>query len=182
MKILCYRHPKPLGGDQLCYGQTDLDIDDVERMMMTKILKPLVSKREVHFYTSPLKRCVKIANSLGRPYVIEPALQEISFGLYDGMPWDKVPRQDLDLWAQDVEGYHFPGGESYKDLRERVRTFLSLLGEKSLKKGESILLLTHAGVMRALMELIEDKGILETLKIPLAYGSCLELNWSHDFV
>ena len=174
MKILCYRHPKPLGGDQVCYGQTDLDIDDLELDQLKKKLRPIVFQDETILYTSPLKRCLKVADSLGCPYLIEPALQEISFGIYDGLAWDDIPREDLDLWAKDIEDYHFPRGESYKNLKGRVEHFIKVLKEKKIGKGQYFLFLTHAGVMRALMDLIEGKPIFETLKIPLPYGDSRE--------
>ena len=75
--------------------------------------------------------------------------------------------------GKDIEDYHFPRGESYKNLKVRVEHFIKVLKEKKLGRV-NIFFLTHAGVMRALMDLIEGKPIFETLKIPLPYGDSRE--------
>ena len=109
MKILCYRHPKPLGGDQVCYGQTDLDIDDLELDQLKKKLRPIVFQDETILYTSPLIRCLKVADSLGCPYLIEPALRKFLLAFTMGLLGTIYPERTW-IYGQRYRGLPFPKG------------------------------------------------------------------------
>ena len=162
-KIIYVRHPKPIGHKNLCYGQTDLDILPSDELALTKKILSLPLE-DFQIFSSPLKRCKKVAESLGKPFLVEPLIKEINFGIYEGVPWNDIPRDQLDLWSKDIENFHFPQGESYLDLKKRVKNFLFNT------HFENILIVTHAGVIRACLDILQNISIQESLKQEIPYG------------
>ena len=76
---------------------------------------------------------------------IEPRLQEMDFGAWEGLPWNEIPRHELDAWAADFLHACPHGGETVARLQARVR--------QALKPWQAFerttLCVTHAGVIRA---------------------------------
>ncbi len=167
-KIFFFRHPQPIGAKNICYGQTDLDILDKQiieaRDSLTKIIN-----NDFCIYSSPLIRCAKVAKSLNVDVTYSDKLKEISFGIYDGIKWDKVPKSLLDKWTNDIENFKFEDGESYIDLKSRVQNFL--LG---LTHNEDILLITHAGVIRACLDILGNIPIEVSLNYKIPYATIID--------
>jgi broad specificity phosphatase PhoE len=79
-------------------------------------------------YSSDLARAVQTAetlirlNSWNAPHIKDPRLREINHGLWEGMRVSEIP--DLKN-IHTVEGFRPPGGESFRDVAERVAGFMS---------------------------------------------------------
>jgi|CXWL01.1.fsa_nt_gi broad specificity phosphatase PhoE len=76
-------------------------------------------------------------------------LQERNWGDFSGKPWTEV-QAILDPMTLE-ERYTFvpPNGESWKQFEDRLVKVISELAEKH--KGETIVVVTHGGAIRALM-------------------------------
>ncbi len=110
------------------------------------------------FASSPLSRASEtmgiVRRALGLPaagYAAEPRLAELSFGRWEGMTYKEISAADpAILKKRERDKWHFrpPGGESYADLLERVRTWHDgVTGD--------VVVTAHGGVARALMALFE---------------------------
>ncbi len=106
--------------------------------------------------SSPYKRCAdfaqELASSQGLPLIIDPAWQEIDFGAWTDVTresiWASNRQQLLQLWS-DPMNFSAPDGESMLDFTNRVQSaFVELLEAHA---GKSILMLSHAGVLRAII-------------------------------
>lgn len=112
--------------------------------------------------SSPARRCQLFAQHLaerhGVPLRVTPAFQEIAFGAWEGLTPEEAARRDpLEHAAFRAAAGRVapPGGEHLDQLRERVRAgWEAWLADA---RGGCRLLVTHAGVMRAL--LIELLGL-----------------------
>lgn len=121
---------------------------------------------EARFVVSPLGRARDTAErvrlALGLPpggYAVDDRLQELSFGLWEGLTWREVKRRDpLRVTARRRDKWHFvpPGGESYAQLAGRVRPWVDSV-------TDNVVVVSHGGVARALMVLA---GGLSTLAAP----------------
>ncbi len=110
---------------------------------------------------SPLRRCAQPAAQLAQAHKLEcvadERLLELDFGRWDGRPYADVWQQEqaavMAFW-QDPQGHPPPGGESIAAFCARLGALQHDLKAESCAatKGDThLLLLTHAGVIRAIL-------------------------------
>jgi probable phosphoglycerate mutase len=125
--------------------------------------------------SSPLARCREFAESIaahgGLGVTIEQELREVGMGSWEGMTPAQVRGQDprgFEDFYRDPVGCRPPGAESLEDLLSRVgRAYDGLI---DARLGRHLLLVAHAGVMRALVGrvLLADPGRWYRLRIDYA--------------
>ena len=120
-------------------------------------------------YSSPVQRAVQtaeiLAEVLGVPLKIAPALREWDVGIYEGTSdptgW-KLHGEVQESWflKKDFD-QRMPGGESYNDIWNRFVPFIAGLIADSEKNPGDNLLVAHGGlylaVLPALFKNIENK-------------------------
>ena len=110
-------------------------------------------------YSSTLPRALRTAAAAADDQCVVPlrSLREISCGDVDGWLIDDVVARFPELWqrnlAQDDPDFRWPGGESYRRLRERV--LKALRGIAGRHRGERVLVVTHAGAISQVIGHIE---------------------------
>lgn len=150
-----------------CYGHTDWPADPALTHAAAAALAralatthPLPTRRAtgaqpcatLTVRCSPLRRCQQMAQALAalRPDVsvlTDPRLAELHFGRWEGLPWDDVPRAELDAWAGNFGTYRVgTDGETVHELLQRVA---QLTLEARHTHTPDALWITHAGVIRA---------------------------------
>ena len=99
--------------------------------------------------TSPLQRCRRLAERIGGAHSLVPTvdsrIREMDFGAWEGVPWDAIPRDEMDAWAADFHHARPHGGESVHMLYERARAAIA----DYRATGLSHIVVTHAGVIKA---------------------------------
>jgi alpha-ribazole phosphatase/probable phosphoglycerate mutase len=113
--------------------------------------------RAAAVYASPLRRALSVASLLEEagvgPLVEEPALREIGCGRVDGLPVEEVRARFPALWEanerQDDDGFRWPGGESYAELRARCVAAVDRIARSH--PGARVVVVTHAGVVAQLV-------------------------------
>jgi broad specificity phosphatase PhoE len=128
------------------------------------------------FWASPLGRArqtmeiARAAMGLGaQPYHLDGRLLELSFGDWEGMTWDQIESAypgAIETREADKWNYTPPGGESYAELTERVRAWLS-------EREDDTLVVSHGGVARALMALLAGVEPLVAAEAPIRQGRAL---------
>lgn len=156
------RHPKPLVDSGICYGRLDLAAENAAAVAerLRAELPP-----GVPLWSSPLRRCRELAELLHAAPIIDERLVEMDFGLWEGRPWDSIPRGELDAWAADVAAYAPPGGESPLALQQRALAFVA-----GLAVPEAVIV-THAGVIRTLQAHWQGLPPDKWTELVFAYGS-----------
>jgi probable phosphoglycerate mutase len=128
------------------------------------------------FIASPLERAqetMEIArDAMGlppRPYRLDAALKELTFGAWEGLTWPEIEARDgkaVRERRKDKWSFTPPGGESYATLAARVRPWLDGL------TGDAFVV-SHGGVARALMTLIGGVAPTKAADAPIAQGRAL---------
>lgn len=135
--------------------------------------------------SSPLQRCARFAEELagqhGLPLRLEPDLQELHFGAWEG-------RSSADLMDSDAEAlgrfwtdpYAFtpPEGEPLLAFETRVLSAVQRLYERHA--GERLLLITHGGVMRLLLARARGLPRAELLQVQVAHAERFRLRVEAD--
>jgi alpha-ribazole phosphatase len=162
--IALVRHPKLRGATGICYGRFDFPLQDPERD-----IPPIVARfcdwRAI-VYSSPAPRCRVVAEAVGANVRIDPRLQELDFGAWEGLRWDDIPRSELDRWASDPLGFAPPGGESGATFIERLRGFVARLqGE-----ADDVIIVTHGGPLKLLSPMLKG-GVVDLLAPAPGFGN-----------
>ncbi len=141
-------------GDAVYRGSTDDMLTDSGWQQMVTALKDREGWDLI--VSSPLQRCREFAELIAEeddiPLDINESFQEIDFGLWEGLSPDKIMKKESDklkAWWQAPTRITPPGGEDFHVFQGRVLKSLKSLIEKN--KGDKILLVTHAGVIRVIL-------------------------------
>jgi len=138
-------------------GRSDIPLNAAGR---SKVETWQLPERAVHgqWMSSPLARAIETAEILRRCYrpsgdlLIEPRLAEMSFGEWEGQTLAELRSIHGPMMAErEGRGLDFraPGGESPRDVQNRLRSLLKELYAES----RDVLAITHKGVIRALYTL-----------------------------
>lgn len=166
MRIYLVRHPTPDVAPGICYGRSDLALAEGTARCATA-LSPLLPA-QAKWYSSPLSRCRLFAEALHVSPKFDDRLQEIHFGDWEMRAWDDIDRAQLDTWAAAGPEFAPPGGESIAALFARVADFIR---EKHAADEEELVLVTHAGVMKACCALLLDLPDGEWQAMRFDYGT-----------
>ena len=169
MQVFLIRHPRPLVEPGLCYGRLDVDCDDPLPVAARLRLPP-----DTTIFSSPLRRARRLAEALDPCVRLDARLSEIDFGDWEGRRWDDIDRDAIDDWAADVLNFTPPGGESVADLQRRVIDFAGEI--KATVAGPRVALVTHAGVIRALLGHWRGLPVAEWTQLKCDFGSLTEVN------
>lgn len=172
MQVFLIRHPRPLIEPGLCYGRLDVDCEEPQPVAARLQLPP-----DTPIFSSPLRRARRLAEALAVPARVEvrldARLSEIDFGDWEGRRWDDIDRQSIDDWAADVLNFTPPRGESVADLQRRVVDFAAELA--ATVDGASVALITHAGVIRALLGHWRGLPVAEWTQLKCDFGSLTQI-------
>lgn len=171
MRLHLIRHPRPAVAAGVCYGRTDLDLAE-DAADVAQALRPQLPAN-LPLFSSPLRRCRQLAEALHPAPLFDARLLEMDFGEWEMQPWNALGREALDAWAARPLEFAPPGGESPAQLLQRVREFHTGL------RGDAIVV-THAGVIKALHGLLHDLPATEWMGLSFAFGSVTVLSSSKD--
>ncbi|MDQ3810825.1 MAG: histidine phosphatase family protein [Chloroflexota bacterium] len=137
-------------------------------------------------YTSTLIRArdtaAPMAAALGLHAAPEPGLREISCGRLEGLSLARVQHEFPDLWQRNLrqtdEEFRWPGGESYRDLRQRALACLALIAARH--RGQRVLLVTHAGVISQVLGALHGTSAARWELWRPRNGSVTEVCWHDD--
>jgi alpha-ribazole phosphatase len=178
MEIYVVRHTKPLIEKDVCYGQTDVPVDETSFNDSAKQILIRLPEKSDALYSSPLIRCSCLATYIKEhkypDITIEYSdlLKEIYFGDWENKKWDDLPKADLDLWMNDFVNQKPPNGESFIYLHQRTKYFLNYLSKQSFS---TIAIITHAGIIRSLTCHNQDIELKDAFSINCEYGSVIKL-------
>ncbi len=170
MEIYLVRHTTPNIEKGICYGQSDLGITDSFQSEVEKIHSLIPIEDIDQIYSSPLQRCKLLATTFKKDIVFDPRLKELNFGDWELQPWDAIHSKELDPWMKDFVNVQVPNGESYIMLQQRILEFYNSLDHLSLEK---VVIVTHAGPMRALLSYIRQVDLKDSFTIKIAYGEVI---------
>ena len=176
MKLLLTRHGETDWNLQRrIQGSTDTDLNETGRRQAMQLAESLLlsEDRPDIVYTSGLKRALETAEIAAKrlqiPCLIHPGLEEIGFGLWEGLTWEQVEDKYPELYQilHTARIYrHPPEGESYQDLLNRVVPALQDIIQKEggSSADRRILIVTHSAVIMSLLSHLNRTPFHEMVK------------------
>jgi len=135
--------------------------------------------------SSPQHRCLKFAEALASQQscslLVDDNFKEMDFGLWTGKTreflWENEPEKFQQLW-QSPDTFQAPEGESMISFVKRVKSGLDQLLAKH--ENQSILLVTHGGVIRVLLAQALNITHNSALKLIINHACLSQLHYYSD--
>lgn len=148
------RHGEPLGGSRFRGNRIDDSLSETGWQQMKSAIA-LADQWDV-VISSPLVRCRAFAEMLsaerGIPMQVVEDFKEVGFGDWEGLTKDYLQKHRADEYLAFYENptqNRPPGAESLEDFTRRVSRALDQV--LTSYAGQRVLIVAHAGVLRACM-------------------------------
>jgi len=162
-------------------GWTDVSLSEEGVKSAEKVAKKILGFRINKVYTSPLIRNKKtvslILEKLNKEYLpvfIDKALDERNYGDLQGFNKDEIKvkygEEQVRLWRRSWE-YSPPGGESLKDVYNRVVPFYKNNIQNDLKENKNVLVVASHNSLRALVKYLEKISNEDIINLEIPTGS-----------
>jgi alpha-ribazole phosphatase len=140
-------------------GHTDEPLVEHELYKLNPLRSSLKEIPFDRYYSSDLKRCTETFRYLigDKLVCLDSRIRELDFGKWEGMTYEMlkgdVSYQD---WLNNWEHIAPPGGETLAQLNARINAFLADLLIQNKDHNSNVLILTHGGVIRAILKKFEQ--------------------------
>jgi alpha-ribazole phosphatase/probable phosphoglycerate mutase len=176
------RHGEPLGGKRY-RGQIDDPLSETGWQQMWRAVGDAAPWQQI--VTSPLARCQAFAAALaehhGLPVTSDARLMEIGFGIWEGRTAEQLRAEDpqqIERFYQDPINARPQGAEPLAEFSSRVITgFNDLAGAY---QGQQVLVVCHAGVMRAVVAHVLGAPLESIYRIDVAYAAITRVRFSRE--
>lgn len=165
MEIHVIRHTAVDNPENLCYGFAEIPlqkgyIEDFKTLEIDKDYDVIVS--------SPSQRCCLLAEFFKFDYHTDERLREMNFGSWELKKWTDIPEAEINPWYKDFVSVKASGGENLLEMQIRVLSFWQDLIQK--KNKEKVLIITHAGVIRLILQSVLQFPLENMFTIQIDYG------------
>ena len=179
MDIYLIRHTQTATETGLCYGQTDVPLAasfEAEVQQLQHKLPKLHA--DTLIYSSPLKRCQQLAQQFSASIITDARLGEVNFGAWENQRFDALDPKLVKHWSNNFVHLGPPGGESFSDLCQRVDEFWQ---ELLCVDATQVLLITHAGVIRALLAQVLQLPLANAFQFKIDVASVHKLQYLNNY-
>ena len=175
MLLRLLRHPATAPSGERCIGQTDVALSKEGLAAIERIAEDAARTKPARILSSDLRRCRTLADAIAARLDICPEpdaiWREVNFGGWENRTWDEIRSDDphtLAAWMEHFVTVAPPGGESFHQLQSRV---VSALQKIDPEPFDSLLVVTHAGVIRAAVCAFSDLPLRRAFELEVSCGS-----------
>lgn len=174
MELTMIRHTSVAVPKGICYGQSDVPLAPTFEEEAAAVKSRLLPHRFDAVYCSPLSRCRRLANYCGYGDAkLDRRLMEMNFGEWEMHHFDEIVDPTLQRWYADFINTRVPGGESFLDQQERLKSFLDEITSSSIEKAA---VFTHGGIIMQMMLLTGIATIDNVFTIQPPYGAVMHFD------
>ena len=156
-------------------GQNDLPLNASGRRQLKYLVAKLSRFPFQAAFASDLVRARATALAAVTPLQFEletrSSLREMHFGRWQGLSWKQIRRRYprlATLWRKRFPSQLVPGAERFADFKKRVK--IELKSIVAANRGQCVLVVTHAGVIR--IALADALGITDRNMFKVAQDYC----------
>jgi alpha-ribazole phosphatase len=174
--IYLLRHGTVKGSEQrLFIGETDTPLAEKGREQARQWRRLLQKIEFETIYCSDLKRSEETARIIAGdnpvPIRVMPEFREICLGQWEGLSMEFVRRRFPEQWhrrGENIADYAPPGGESFREFRERVVPAFEAVTGKLRGRG---VIIAHAGVNRVILSHLLGMPLSNIFRLSQDYGA-----------
>ena len=176
-EMLFIRHAETNMAGTFC-GHSDPELNERGWVQVSELIQQLRSENLGAVFTSDLHRAHTTGNAIAETFHIDcqvrPALREIGFGQWEGLTWREIEERDqiyAHRWTLEYPHLPTPGGESFRNFQRRVMREVALLSVKAKAASRPIAVITHAGVLRTVLQMLHGRSEAEAWELTRPYCS-----------
>lgn len=169
-EIYLIRHGQSIANFKRCFlGHGDLDLTEAGFLQAKTVAEFLKDVKVDAIYSSDLQRAYHTAllsaEMRGMKVIREPLLREIFGGEWENRPYDELLlRESFQRWMANDPDISCDGGESVKELRERISRKIGELAEENA--GKTIFIFSHGTPIRSMKILWDHIPLEESRDVP----------------
>lgn len=167
-------------------GTADVELDDVGRKQVELVVKRLAGAGIEHVYSSPLSRCLelaeRVADSHGLDVTVDERLREIDLGRWDGVLYTDIIKNDGEIlrkWTADPSSMTVPGGESLAAVQDRSMQWFSQ-AVADYPEG-TIIASSHGGPIRSILAAVIELPLSRIFRLQVDLASISIVNYKGKF-
>ncbi len=181
------RHGEPVGGRRYRGHMIDDPLTEKGWSQMWSAVGDSPTWQQI--ISSPLQRCHAFAAALGEKHrisvSIEPRFKEVGFGIWEGLSHDEIKINragEYQRFMNDPVHHRPQGAEALDDFIHRVSTAYREVVVRH--QGQHCLIVTHAGVIRAIIAQIVHADPVGLYRIKVSNGGITRIrhNASHGIL
>lgn len=174
MKLIMVRHTSVDVTPGTCYGQSDVGLRESFPVEAAAVASRIARYAPDRIYTSPLSRCVRLAEHCGYSSALRDArLMEINFGEWEMKRFDEITDPRINEWYDDFFNVRATGGESFADQQARVADFLDDLRDSGCR---CVIVFAHGGTILQAMMLQGQATKENAFDMQPPYGGVIEMD------
>ncbi len=181
-KLILIRHGQSLANAQdLFAGHSDFDLSELGMEQAKRAADWISTHERVDtVYASDLLRAYHTATPLGErlglPVIPDKELREIFAGEWEGLSFPYIAEHYADafaVWRNNYSAARPVGGEATTEVYERIVPHIRALAEKH--EGQTVVLATHATVVRAFEAHARGLSAEETGKVSFCFNAAINI-------
>lgn len=174
-RIILVRHGRSMANaENIFAGHLDVDLHETGAAQAKLTAEYIANNFKVdRVIASDLKRafCTGkiIADRLGLDITADRGFREINAGEWDGKLFSDLPKlypEDFRAWKTDIGNSACPGGETTRELSERIMANLDRVAREN--EGKTLVIASHATPIRCIGAALMYRDVHDMNKVPWA--------------
>ena len=182
-KLILVRHGQTeMNAQSLYFGKLNPPLNDLGISQAYQAKEKLLDIDYDIIYSSPLKRAkqtAEICNYLDKEIIFDSNLEEINFGIFEGLPFKQISEKypnEVKKMEEDWKSFNYVTGESPKEMFQRAISFL-----KTLDYTKTNLIVTHWGIINCIISYFISGSLDSYWKFKIQNASIVIFEGNFEF-
>ena len=182
-KLILVRHGQTeMNAQKLYFGKLNPPLNDLWISQSYQAKEKLLDIDYDIIYSSPLERAkqtAEICNYLGKDINYNSKLEEINFGVFEGLTFKQISEKypdEVKKMEEDWKAYNYITGESPEEMFERAVSFL-----KTLDYTKTNLIVAHWGIINCIISYFVSGSLDSYWKFEIKNGAIVIFEGNFEF-
>ena len=182
-KLILVRHGQTeMNAQKLYFGKLDPPLNDLGISQAYQAKEKLLDIDYDIIYSSPLERAkqtAEICNYLDKDINYNSKLEEINFGIFEGLTFKEISEKfpdEVKKMEENWKDYNYITGESPKEMFQRVISFL-----ETLDYSKNNLIIAHWGIINCIISYFVSGSLDTYWKFEIKNGAVVIFEGNFEF-
>ena len=182
-KLILVRHGQTeMNAQKLYFGKLDPPLNDLGISQAYQAKEKLLDIDYDIIYSSPLERAkqtAEICNYLDKDINYNSKLEEINFGIFEGLTFKEISEKfpdEVKKMEENWKDYNYITGESPKEMFQRAISFL-----ETLDYSKNNLVVAHWGIINCIISYFVSRSLETYWKFEIKNGAVVIFEGNFEF-